>query len=77
MMALANTRRILNLLGEGAAALWSGLLLIAFIPLSLLFSFFSNSFYGPGGKLVDLLWLALRVTRCGVGERCQPSSPLA
>jgi hypothetical protein len=69
MMALANTRRILNLLGGGAAALeWLTAHRLLF-PLILLFLVFSNSFYGLGGILVGLLWLALRVTRCVESER--------
>jgi hypothetical protein len=76
MMALAETRCILKLLGEGAAALeWLTAHRLQLPYLA--FLVFSNSFYGPGGILVGLLWLALRVMRCGVGERWQPSSPLA
>jgi hypothetical protein len=38
---------------------WCGLLLMVFFPLISLFLFFPQSFYGPGGILVGLLWLAL------------------
>src|SRR5215212_6231561 len=75
MMALAKTRRILNLSSEDAAALeW--LTAHRLHPPYLAFLGFSISFYGPGGyRSVSSGWHL--VMRCGVGEGCQPSSPLA